>query len=146
VSIVLTDYPTVEGLLHHDVISKGLQADFIKAARLMENFGAFKSATKGIGFNVNILNGVTTVKLNYNLTFEKCTATEHLELQSSGGKPFRITSFSFQNMVRWWYSSHGELRMEGKLLESFKGLDIISSCKAFGPYLNFYFVYFLIEK
>ncbi len=54
-------------------------------------FGKLKSAEKGMGFNTQINNGITSVTLNYNLTYEKSEESMEVVLVDRGSG-FKIES------------------------------------------------------
>jgi len=55
------------------------------------SFGKLKSAKKGFGFNTQISNGITTVTLNYDLTYEESEQRMQIVMVDRGSG-FRIES------------------------------------------------------
>lgn len=80
-------------MLDNSIMEKHSEEEITAAFELVHSFGKIKSIKKGIGFNTNINNNVTTVELNYTITCEKRTFNEQLILVRTGDKPFKVSGY-----------------------------------------------------
>jgi hypothetical protein len=62
----------------------------------VEATGKIKSIEKKTGFNTKINNGVSTVELNYTITFENSTVNEQLILTRKGEEKFKVAGIQFE--------------------------------------------------
>ncbi len=91
-AIVKQDYQKAVDMIDVSII--GNTTDMTQQVQLIGNDptnGQLKSFKKGMGFNTNISNGVTTVELDYRLTYENVERMVHVVTQDRGNG-FKIVS------------------------------------------------------
>lgn len=80
-------------MLDDSIMQQHSKEDITAAFELVHSFGKIKSIKKGMKFNTNINNNVTSVELNYTINCEKRTFNEKLILIKTGDEPFKVSGY-----------------------------------------------------
>ena len=84
------DFKAIYDEAHPNFRNKPVDETIATFAKVKEHYGQFKSGTKrSWGFNTD--NGVTSIKLKYDSTYDRASAVEAFVYRITGDKPLLVT-------------------------------------------------------
>ena len=88
------DYDKAMSLIDEESFEISTRKEWLAIITHKESSGKFLGYTKGIGFNINSKNGITTVKLDYTCNYENRTIYERLKMVKRGNS-YKIMSYEY---------------------------------------------------
>ena len=88
------DYDKAMSLIDEESFEISTKEEWLAIITNKESSDKFLGYTKGIGFNINTKNGITTVKLDYTCNYENRTIYERLKMVKRGNS-YKIMSYEY---------------------------------------------------